>query len=169
MSITLPNKVVKVEENLHYVSWEGLEKPVLASEGITDWTQALNPETEEIHYIGEKNKRTTMKGYSPTVAYTGHLNPSDSFSLHLYEIGKQEQVGQTIDETEVETWNASETAGSFHAYKRTYEVQPANPGSGAGGDPLNLEGTLAQMGSAVEGTFALETKVFTAKGEAAGK
>ena len=47
MTIVLKDKVVNRHENLHYVEWEGVSKPVLAGTGITDWTQASEPSTDD--------------------------------------------------------------------------------------------------------------------------
>lgn len=43
--MTLPNREIKVEENLHYVKFD--KEYVLANKGLTNWEQALNPETDE--------------------------------------------------------------------------------------------------------------------------
>lgn len=158
----LLNKALTVADNLHYGIIPGSDKAVLINEEVTDWTQSASPETSDKHFIGEKNKRTSMKGYAPSVAYSAVHNPTDPFLTFLYETGKDEKVGVEFDDIEVETWNETATAGKFVARKRTYEVQPSNPGSGAGGDDLKMEGTLAQKGSSVKGTFDMATKAFTA-------
>lgn len=162
----LPNRELKTEDNLHYVKFDDKEY-VLANSGITDWTQSGNPNVEDgVQYIGEKNAHSTMMGYAPNVAYSGTAYPSDVFNFWLYQVGKKEVVGALFEEVEVETWNpVDETSGKYHAYHRTYEVQPSNPGSGAGGGKLAIEGTFAQLGSVEIGTFDLTTKTFTKEGE----
>ena len=42
MAQTLRNTVVNRHENLHYVKFDGVSKPVLAGTGLTDWTQAVD-------------------------------------------------------------------------------------------------------------------------------
>lgn len=157
----LTNRALTVADNLHYAVIARSSTAVLINEEVTDWTQTAAPETSDKQFIGEKNKRTSMKGYAPSVAYSAVLNPTDPFLMFLYNTGKLEQVGVTFDDIEVETWN-QKTTGKFSAYKRTYEVQPSNPGSGAGGDDLKMEGTLSQKGSVIKGTFDISTKTFTA-------
>ncbi len=161
--MALPNREIKVEENLHYVKFNTSDSYVLANSGLTDWTQSSNPNVDDgAQYIAEKNAHSTMMGYAPNVAYSGFAYPSDVFNLWLYKIGKEETVGATFDEVEVETWNPVESsAGEYHAYHRVYEVQPSNPGSGAGGEKLAIEGTFAQQGSVEKGTFNISTKTFT--------
>ena len=44
MAQTLRNTVVNRHENLHYVKFDGVSKPVLAGTGLTDWT--LQPMTD---------------------------------------------------------------------------------------------------------------------------
>lgn len=162
----LPNRELKTEDNLHYVKFDDKEY-VLANSGITDWTQSGNPNVEDgVQYIAEKNAHSTMMGYAPSVAYSGTAYPSDVFNLWLYKVGKEEMVGASFEEVEVETWNpVDETSGKYHAYHRKYEVQPSNPGSGAGGGKLAIEGTFAQLGSVEIGTFDLTTKTFKKEGE----
>ena len=138
------------------------EKHVLAGDGLTDWTQSSNPNTDEGQYIHEKNKHTQMMGYGPQVSYSGVAYPSDPFNYWLYKVGKNEFVGAKFEEIEVETWNPSDTTNKvYNAYKRVYEVQPDNPGSGEGGGRLAIEGTFSQFGSVVLGTFNIETRTFT--------
>lgn len=162
-----PEREVRVDENLHYVKpieqLVGLqfEKPVLAGDGLTDWTQSSNSKTDSGQYIHEKNEHSNLTGYGPSVSYSGAVYPGDDFNYWLYCIGKQEIVGAKFEEYEVETWNPTETEKTYVAYKRVYEVQPDNPGSGAGGEKLQLGGTFAQKGSVVKGTYNISTGTFT--------
>lgn len=162
--MAIPVRELKTEDNLHYVKWKDQESYVLANKGITDWTSSMNPNTDDgVQYIGESNQESQILGYAPSVDYSATAYPSDPFALWLYTVGKTEQIGQTFDEVEVETWNeVDDTAGTYHAYHRTYEVQPDNPGSGEGGGKLGMEGTFAQKGKVEVGTFNIKTKTFTA-------
>lgn len=160
-----PKRELKVEENLHYVKFDS--NFVLANKGLTNWTQALNPSTDDgVQYIGEANSTSEMTGYAPTVSYEGRAYPSDDFAMWLYKVGKEQQVGATFEEVEVETWNETDTgSGKYKAYHRTYEVQPDNPGSGEAGGKLTVSGTFAQVGKQEIGTFSLAEKAFTKDGE----
>lgn len=150
-----------VSDNLHYWKKDATTS-VLINEGILDWTGAANAVTEDKQYIGEQNAITKMKAYKPTITYSGEVIDDDEFALHLYEIGKDEKLGETITEIEVETWKSAEGT-KYPAYQHVYEVQPGNAGSGAGGSALLIAGVLAQIGSVVKGTFDIESKTFTAK------
>lgn len=169
MAGTLPKRELKTEENLHYVkpitavSGVTAEEYVLAGDGLTDWTQSSNPNTENGQYIHEKTQHSNMLGYAGSVSYSGVAYPSDPFNYWIYLIGKNEIVGAQFEEIEVETWNNTEEK-KYKAYKRIYEVQPDNPGSGEGGSKLAIEGTFAQQGSVVSGVFDITTKEFTADG-----
>lgn len=134
MTIVLKDKVVNRHENLHYVEWEGVSKPVLAGTGITDWTQASEPSTDDGQYINEKTAHKNMMAYNPSVSYVGELIPNNEFVRHVYEVGKKEIIGAQFTEYEVETWAPVEgSSGNFSAHSRIYEIQPSNPGSGEGG------------------------------------
>lgn len=168
--MALPQREIKVEENLHYVSWDGVEteKPVLANKGLTNWEQALNPSTDDgVQYIGEAGSQSQVTGYAPTVSYEGRAYPSDPFNYWLYQCGKEQIVGATFTEYEVETWNeVTASSGDYVAYQRTYEVQPDNPGSGEAGSKLTCSGTFAQQGDQVKGVYNIKTGTFTANSEA---
>lgn len=160
--MTLPNRELKVEENLHYVKWENQEEYVLANKGFTNWEQSLNPKTEDgVQYIGESASKSEVTGYEPNVTYEAKAYPADAFSLWVYQQGKKQIVGAQFEEVEVETWNPVGSDGSFAAYHRTYEVQPSNPGSGEAGGKITCGGTFAQVGDQEEGTFDIKTKTFT--------
>lgn len=173
--MNLPKREIKVEENLHYVLPinELMEitfsKPVLAGDGLTDWTQSSNPDTEDGQYIHEKTKHTDLNRYGPQVSYSGAAYPGDDFNYWLYLIGKREVLGARFEEIEVETWNPTGADKTYSAYKRTYEVHPDNPGSGAGGEKLAIEGTFSQVGSVTAGTYNISTGTFTEATAAAPK
>lgn len=162
MAYTLKSNVVRREENLHYVEWEGQENAVLAGTGITDWTDDTSISTDDGQYINEKNEHSNALSYSPKISYTGELIPSDPFVMHLYQVGKKQLLGEMFTEFEVETWAAvNESTGEYAAHKRTYEIQPSKSGSGAGGEKIGLEGTFAQKGDTLHGKFNITTKQFT--------
>lgn len=159
--MTLPAREVKVEENLHYVKFD--TDYVLANKGLTNWEQALNATTDDgVQYIGEAGSQSQVTGYAPTVSYEGRVYPSDKFNYWLYQCGKEQKVGATFEEVEVETWNETEEkSGIYVAYHRTYEVQPDNPGSGEAGAKLTCSGSFAQQGDQEKGKFNIKTKTFT--------
>ena len=141
MAQTLRNTVVNRHENLHYVKFDGVSKPVLAGTGLTDWTQAVDPSTDDGQYINEKTSHSNMMAYTPSVSYSGELIPNNEFVRHIYEVGKKEVIGSMFDE---------------------YEIQPSNPGSGEGGGKIALEGTFAQKGASEHGQYNVATGEFTA-------
>lgn len=160
--MTLPAREIKVEENLHYVKFDA--EYVLANKGLTNWEQALNATTDDgVQYIAEASKTSSVTGYAPTVSYEGRAYPSDAFAYWLYKQGKEQKIGATFEEVEVETWNETGSGtGEYKAYHRTYEVQPDNPGSGEAGGKLTVSGTFAQQGDQESGTFNIKSKTFTA-------
>ena len=117
MAQTLRNTVVNRHENLHYVKFDGVSKPVLAGTGLTDWTQAVDPSTDDGQYINEKTSHSNMMAYTPSVSYSGELIPNNEFVRHIYEVGKKEVIGSMFDEYEIETWAPVEgSTGCFAAH-----------------------------------------------------
>lgn len=149
-------------ERLHYadIGTESMPNIVLINEGITDFTESQNPETETRQYIADKTARERTKALQPTFSYSGLLNDEDPFSKYLYEVGANQKINQKIPIIHVDTWD--ETSGKLKARKAMYNIIPDNPGSGAGGDDLNMSGTISQDGDLVIGLWDPETKTFTA-------
>ena len=162
MSFTPKSTVVNRHENLNYAIWDGIEKPVLAGTGITDWTEDASPNTDDGQYINEKNQHSNMTGYAPSVSYSGELIPDNAFVMHVYEVGKKKLIGEMFTAYEVETWAPIEgSVGEFAAHKSEYEIQPSNPGSGEGGGKIALEGTFAQKGDSLHGKYNIADGTFT--------
>ena len=84
MAQTLRNTVVNRHENLHYVKFDGVSKPVLAGTGLTDWTQAVDPSTDDGQYINEKTSHSNMMAYTPSVSYSGELIPGNEIQVRVH-------------------------------------------------------------------------------------
>mgnify|MGYP007066001534 CR=1 FL=1 len=136
----------------------------MAGTGLTDWTQAVDPSTDDGQYINEKTSHSNMMAYTPSVSYSGELIPNNEFVRHIYEVGKKEVIGSMFDEYEIETWAPVEgSAGCFAAHHRQYEIQPSNPGSGeGGGEKLHWKETFAQKGAYRTWPIQCGTGEFTA-------
>lgn len=161
MTYKIKDTVVNRHENLNYAKWDGIEKPVLAGTGITDWTEDASPNTDDGQYISEKNQHSNMMGYTPSVSYSGELIPGNEFVRHIYEVGKKKMVGEMFTAYEVETWAPVEGAvGEYSAHMSNYEIQPSNPGSGEGGGKIALEGKFAQKGDSSHGKYNITTGTF---------
>ena len=92
MTKAIPSRELRTEDNLHYVKFGSEESFILANKGLTDWTQAMNPNVDDgVQYIGEKNAESNLMGYAPNVSYGGTAYPSDKFAAWLYSVGKEEQ------------------------------------------------------------------------------
>ena len=89
MTKAIPSRELRTEDNLHYVKFGSEESFILANKGLTDWTQAMNPNVDDgVQYIGEKNAESNLMGYAPNVSYGGTAYPSDKFAAWLYSVGK---------------------------------------------------------------------------------
>ena len=148
MAQTLRNTVVNRHENLHYVKFDGVSKPVLAGTGLTDWTQAVDPSTDDGQYINEKTSHSNMMAYTPSVSYSGELIPNNEF-VRQYEIqpsnpGSGEGGGKIALEGTFAQKGASEhgqynvATGEFTAGEYDYttgKFTAASPQSGASSTP----------------------------------
>lgn len=154
--------VLKRYQLLHYMNTGTTANPTwsLVNEGVTTFDSTLEPETEDVHYVGEQNARTLTNGVNATYAYTAGYDNSDAVSQLLYQVSAGQILDKEVQVVHVETWGADNTA--LTARMMTYAVSPTKEPSGDPGSVLTMEGNLNQVGSITLGTFNATTKVFTA-------
>jgi hypothetical protein len=149
-------------EKLHYMNLgtEAAPKYELINEGITDFTESQNAQSDTRQYIGEKTASQRVRSLQPSFAYAGLLNDEDLVSKKLYEIGSNQEMNVKVKIVHVDTWGPDKT--KLVARKGVYAVIPENPGSGSGGEDLGISGTLSQTGEIEIGTWDMGKKTFTA-------
>jgi hypothetical protein len=154
-------------EKLHYMDLGTKDAPdyQLINEGVTDFAEAQNPETETRQYIADKTSRERVKRVQPSFSYTAVLNDCDPVSKYLYSVGADQKINTLVDIVHVDTWDA-DSDGKLVARKAQYNIIPENPGSGAGGDDLNMSGTISQNGDLIKGKWDQKDKIFTADKQA---
>ncbi len=151
-------------DRLHYMNTGTQELPTwsLINEGVTAFDDDLAPKTETKQYIADENEHDSVVGYKPSYSYSAELDHTDPVSLKLYTIGADQVIGEQVDIVTVDVWTLAD--GSCKARKGTYNVIPSKAGSGEPGGSLKMEGTLAQDGPLVSGSWTVQTKTFVPEG-----
>lgn len=134
----------------------------LIGEGFTSFPESKNPKEYTRKYINDKTERTDVIGYSPSIGYSCDVITDDPVITKIVTITDTEKTGNDthVDVVSVNLWEQSGTSGSYNAYKRTYAIIP--DGKGDGTDAMIYTGTMKAVGEIVVGTFALDSKTFTA-------
>lgn len=147
---------------LHYMNTGTTVAPEynLVNEGVTTFDSSIEPETEDVHYVGEQNARTLTTGVKASYSFTAGYDETDAVSSLLYQVCAGQVLDREVEVVHVETWGNDSTA--LAARKMTYTIAPSKEPSGDPGSMLTMEGELNQVGGITTGTFNMTTKVFTA-------
>lgn len=130
--------------------------------GISTGTINYNPKTVDETYIHEDIGRTEVEGYAPTLPIEAKHIESDDVIAYLEGLMLELP---TLDDAHSEIVNVRKwetpVGSSYPAQKQSVSIQFEN----FGGDAItknNMAFTLNYLGAAVDGTFDVVTKVFTA-------
>lgn len=135
-------------------SWERL------GQGWKKFSENPNAQTESVQYIDSDSETTDTVSYSNQVSFECDLMYTEASVKKVYDIAKQEKVGDEalVDIVTVDAFE--ETAGKQEvtAYRRKMSVAVS---SLDGTKKMTMSGNLNAYGSTVIGKFNLKTNVFT--------
>lgn len=131
--------------------------------GVTDWTVAGNAKTAEKQYVHQQNASGGLSGYAPTLSLTAEAYSDDVVMEYIMDIARTWDIGAKAhtDIVIVDTWTGTGDSDR-KAVKQPIVISIDNPGSGPSGEALAVTATLTFDGDAVQGTFNMTTKAFTA-------
>jgi hypothetical protein len=134
----------------------------LIGEGFTSLTESKNPKEYSRQYVNETSERTDVTGYSPSLAYSCDTYSGDPVVNEIVRITDGEFIGSAAqrDILSVNLWKPGSTTGTYEAFRRTYAIIPDSKGDGL--DALIYSGNMKAVGQQESGSFALDTKAFTA-------
>lgn len=134
----------------------------LIGEGIDTLTPTQNPQVNTRQYIHEINATTVVTALQKQFAYSGERVVGDPVNDFLASL--VDKVGDSLKTTMVvfDSWEETETTGTYTAKKYDVVIAVSNSGDRAGGSSLSISGTIYVNGDPVDGEFVLSTKTFTA-------
>ncbi|MEG0407981.1 MAG: hypothetical protein RR623_03835 [Bacilli bacterium] len=135
----------------------------LFGNGVTDWTVAGNAKTAEKQYVHQQNASGGLSGYAPTLSLTAEAFSDDPVMEYIMDIARTWDIGPKAhtDIIVVDTWTGTNETDR-KAVKQGVVISIDNPGSGPSGEALAVTATFTYDGDAVQGTFDMKTKTFTA-------
>lgn len=141
----------------------GEETTRLISQGVSELTEEFNPETEETHYIGDKQGTTTLKRYAMTVPLTMEYIHDDEVCKLIRDKAMKMSTGSDADVEYIrfsllDGQGADESngikKGPYTAYKYNASISVSSMG-GAGEDYLGIEAQINLRGDPTEGTITV--------------
>ena len=130
-------------------------------QGFTDLAKSHNAQEYSRRYVDEKNERTDVTGYAPSISF-GFDQMSD-LDVHqdLVAIIDGEAIGTDAVRTLILVDMTSESSGSYTGYKRNFSIIPSSEGDGT--DAYTYSGEFRSNGETevVAGTLSADGLVFT--------
>lgn len=173
-----PSQRYVLQHALEFTPVGGSEKTTrLISQGVSELTEEFNPETEETHYIGDKQGTTTLKRYAMTVPLTMEYVNDDEVCKFIRNIAMTMPTGSDAD-VEYIRFSLLDGTGAgtngikdspYTAYKYNASISVSSMG-GAGEDYLGIEAQINLRGDPTKGKIAIATQgntktyAFTADG-----
>lgn len=134
----------------------------LMGAGFTALSEDVGAETEETHYINEKNASTEITGYKSSFPFTADKIDSETAIKDIYEIGALRKTGSNVKRKLCRVDLNSATDGVCEAREFDIAVEVSSF-EGDAGKKMQVSGTFHQIGDVREGTFTLSSKTFTEK------
>ena len=140
----------------------GAETTRLISQGVSELTEEFNPETEETHYIGDKQGTTTLKKYAMTVPLTMEYVYDDEVCKFIRNIAMTMPTGSDAD-VEYIRFSLLDGTGEgtngikkspYTAYKYKASISISSMG-GAGEDYLGIEAQINLRGDPTKGKMTV--------------
>lgn len=122
-------------------------------QGFTEGGKSLNSTTYDRRYIDEKTERSTVTGYSTSIAYSFDRIVDNAIHTTLADIHDKEIVGATVEILTVNMKNNN-------ARLRTYSVIPDTDGDST--DAYTYSGEFHADGDIQEGTATVSSNGLTA-------
>ena len=130
-------------------------------QGFTDLAKSHNAQEYSRRYVDEKNERTDVTGYAPSISF-GFDQMSD-LDVHqdLVSIIDGESIGTDAVRSLILVDMTSENSGAYTGYKRNFSIIPSSEGDGT--DAYTLSGEFRSNGETeiVTGTLSDNDLVFT--------
>lgn len=154
----MASKQVMREDFATFLKVDGSYK--IMGEGITDMGVSYNPKTSEVHYIHEKNARTSLTGFALSSEVEQEAYFGDPIYDYLDELRMELKTGSDIATTILLVNIYDEASGSYKAQEFDCKVIVGEIG-GAGGETLKISYTVSIEGSPTQGNATISNGVAT--------
>lgn len=156
--------------------WEnpnGEEDFQLVNEGVTELTEDLNPDTDDLQFVAEDEKTHVIKTYGPAITLSAvmvdaKLDPVNGWIQKVINrLPKNDEADtayirfNVLDKIDAESDENAKTY-VYYAYKRNAVVEATSIG-GSAGDNVEMEVTVSGRGAAVKGKLTINKSTTPAK------
>ncbi|MEA4999301.1 MAG: hypothetical protein VB087_07950 [Candidatus Limiplasma sp.] len=132
--------------------------------GFLKLSEENSPQIDKTVFVGDINTSPTVTGYENKWGYEAQYISGNEIIDDLVQIAREQLTGDDCERWLVDvdlSQPVSGTPGSYYARRAKIAVEATPPA----GDPktiTKLSGNFHQIGDLTIGTFAVETKTFTA-------
>lgn len=151
------SKDAKLEDNLEFE---------LVNEGVTDLTEDLNPDTDDLQYVAEDEKTHVVKTYAPAITLSAVMIDAkeDPVNGWIQKVINKLPKGDEADTAYIrfnlldDKATQSEKDNNkykYEAYRRMAVVEASSIG-GAAGDNVEMEVTISGKGEAKKGILTID-------------
>lgn len=145
------DKILKRDDKLAFMALEDDNSSFTRLRGFTEFSMSKNPVEYSRRYIDEKNERSDVVGFSPTISYSFDRFSDDAVHNALVEITDSEAVGSEAVRR-ILIVDVSCEDEQKPAFLRNWSVIPDSEGDDS--DAYTYSGTLKSNGAMTTGTAA---------------
>lgn len=125
----------------------------LVNEGVTELTESFNPDTDDLQYIDEEQKTTTVKSYAPSLSLSAVMVSGDPVNTWIRDKIYELPTGEKADCEYIRFNILDEIPGKSKVYKaiRKKAVVSVESTGGSAGDTAEMEITISGKGDPIKG------------------
>lgn len=154
MSLT-PQKRSAIKHLINTSSPFSTSSPIwsLVNEGVTELTESFNPDTEDLQYIDEEQKTTTVKSYAPSLSLSCVMVSGDPVNTWIRDKIYELPTGEKADCEYIRFNILDEIPGNPNVYKaiKKQAVVSIDSTGGSAGDTAEMSVNINGKGDPIKG------------------
>lgn len=143
------------------------EEYALMGVGFETLDENPNAQEDEKIYVNQKSSSSKVKSYQPEFSFSAEMIKEQEATMKIFDIARNQKTGNDamVNYVRVELFNPVDSKADTYKARKFKTSVIVSSNSGAGGDPLALEGSLKAVGDFIDGEFNTATRTFTASSD----
>ena len=127
-----------------------------------------NAQSTQKTYINQATATNFITSYQTEFPYSADMIVSEKAIMALYECGRDHKTGADamFEYVRVDLFSPVQQQQNVFKARKFIVSNEVSGNTGAGGNPINVAGTLKSVGDPILGTFNTQSKEFTADTQA---
>lgn len=154
---------------VHLLNTGTASEPVWSfiNEGVTELTEELNADTNDLQYIGEDTQTTYVRRYGPSISLSAVMIKGDPVNDFIQKTIDKLPVGSDADTQYIRfsmlnPLESTTTSKKYRAFLRNASISVDDIG-GSAGDEIEMNVTLSGRGEQTEGVVTVTIDSVTGK------